>query len=78
MATKPSGQAYCTVCRYQRVSNSRPRSHSQAPIQPIATISTPMPTIRRKATNTGKIGGRSSGLNSLRPGKAPIELVGED
>ncbi len=25
MAMKPSGQAYCDACRYQRVSNSRPR-----------------------------------------------------
>ena len=75
---KPSGQAYCTDCRYQRVSNRRPRNHSHAPTHPMAIIKTPRPTIRRKAMNTGKIGGRSSALELLQAGKAPIELVRQD
>jgi hypothetical protein len=74
MAMKPSGQAYCTVCKYHRVSSSLPRSQRNAPTQPMAIMMTPMPTIRRNAMNTGKIGGRSSGLNSFRPGKVPSSL----
>ena len=37
----------------------RPRRVAQAPNQDNASMSTPMPTITRKAKNTGATGGRS-------------------
>ena len=70
-ATKPSHQPCATGHRYQRLSNSRPRHHSQAPTRPAAIIRNPMPTMMRKAKNTGTTGGRSAGGTLLRPGNRP-------
>ena len=75
---KPSGQAYCTYCRYQRVSNSRPRNHSQAPTKPMSSISTPMPTMTRKEKNTGNTGGRSFGGEILEALEQAVSAVRED
>src|SRR5882724_11579962 len=60
-ATKPSHQLQDSASRYHRVSNRRRRHHSHAPIQPAASINSPMPTMLRKAKKTGTIGGRSAG-----------------
>ena len=51
-ATKPIHQLCAITRRYQRVSNSVPRHHSNAPNSAAAIMKKPMPTMMRKAKNT--------------------------
>src|ERR1700693_3641253 len=57
-ATKPIHQHCAMTRRYQRVSNSVPRHHKNAPRSAAAIMKKPMPSMMRKAKNTFFTGGR--------------------
>ena len=57
-ATKPSGATSMQRRRKDGVSNSRRRSHSSQPSATVPSMIKPMPTMMRKAKNTGQTGGR--------------------
>jgi hypothetical protein len=57
-ATKPSGATHWQSLRNQAVSNSRPRHQTTQPAATTPSMRKPIPTMMRKAKNTGQTGGR--------------------
>ena len=60
--------------RYQRVSNSVPRHHRNAPNSAAAIMKKPIASMMRKAKNTVLTGGRSDAGTLIRPGNRPFQL----
>src|SRR5450631_1684089 len=73
-ATKPIHQHCDMTRRYQRVSNSVPRHHKNAPTNAAAIMNEPMASMMRKAKNTFLTGGRSEAGTLLKPGNKPFQV----